>query len=975
MCLQVPSKATRLLPIVVVFLAATLPAFAQKAGQDLCTFVNPMIGTGGHGHTFPGAVWPFGMVQLSPDTRQDNSWDGCGGYYYTDTFIHGFSHTHLSGTGVSDWGDLLIMPTTEESEARTNAYKSKFSHATELATPGYYKVALAKHAISAELTCTPRVGVHKYEYPLGANKLIIVDLIHRDEVLDSEFEIMYPNKIRGYRKSNAWARNQAVYFEIEFDRDFQEIYFLDNDTINRHPYARGKQLKAVIRFGGKDPQVQCKVSISGVDNAGARQNLEAEAVHFDFEKYKAAALSAWQKQLSALQVSGGTVQSKTNFYTALYHACIHPSLYSDVDGRYRGMNNKIATLPAGQQYYNVFSLWDTYRGLHPLLTLIDTHLVSDLCRTIYLQAQAAKHLPVWELSNNETNCMIGYHAASVLWDAWQKGVRPISGDSLLQVMLSSANENTKAISSIKQYGYVRADDEAESVSKTLEYAYDDWCILQMIKTCASSAKDSIYQEELLRLQDDFTARSFAWVHVLDPQSKHVRPKYNATWMPKFSPYVVDNNFTEANSWQYSFYVPHHFTSFVRLHGGQDSMVRHLDNLFAAKPSTEGRDQADITGLIGQYAHGNEPSHHIAWLYHLLGRTDKVTERVHQVLNTMYTNTPDGLIGNEDCGQMSAWYVLASMGLYPICPGDGEYAVCTPLWDSVLVSNSGISTKLIKNSSPTYRSASLQHSTFTPNARLIIPEKSISIKFTNLAMPIAAAPAIVNATQLFSDSQKIEMICIDPQARIFYTIDDQEPRMYVTPFSIYKTCSINFYSGTADAQSKTQNAKFFALPKDVHVKLVSKYNRSYSGGGDAALIDGLEGTTEWRTGFWQGYQSQDFEANVNFDKAKNLTHLGARFLSDQRSWIFYPTKVSFYGSTDGTSFELMCEQNIAVPRQDDSNTIVNVNIPLPPMWQQRVIKSIKCKATNFGPLPSWHPGAGGDAFIFVDEILYQEKKKP
>ncbi|MFM2386488.1 MAG: hypothetical protein RL660_1245 [Bacteroidota bacterium] len=952
-------------------------ALGQNSNK-LSQFVNPFIGTGGHGHTFPGAIWPMGMVQLSPDTRNDNSWDGCSGYHYSDTSILGFSHTHLSGTGCSDWGDILLMPTQAKEEITTNKYASTFKHKNEQAAAGYYKVLLDKHKITAELTATQRVGIHKYTYSNANKKYLIVDLVHRDEVLDSEFEVVYPNRLRGYRKSKAWANKQIVYFDIVFNQDIKEIYFLDNDTINKHPYAKRKKLKALIAFhDSTGTTLQCKVALSSVNNEGAMANLDAEAKHNNFEQYKEAATNAWNQRLACIEVFGGTTEQKTNFYTALYHCFTHPSMYADVTGKYRGMDDAIHTSD-NKTFYNVFSLWDTYRALHPLLTITDTKLAKDLCATIAAQSKAAKRTPVWELSNCETNCMIAYHGVSVLYDAYQKGIRTETPEELLELMLSSATENKPGVNSINQYGYIRSDDDAESVSKTLEYAYDDWCIAQVASDIYNTLVlfDSVDQYAVLRydsIATEFIQRSYAWIHILDPETKFMRPVSNGTWLQNFSPYRVDNNFTEANSWQYSFYAPQHINTLMYYHGGVDSFEKHLDNLFAARQQTEGREQADITGLIGQYAHGNEPSHHIAWLYHYVGKTQKLQEKVNFILNNFYKNAPDGLIGNEDCGQMSAWYVLSSIGIYPICPGNGQYATCAPLWDSVRINNNGKKTVLIKNSKKIAQAATLDHATLSQATSIVLPQQS---NMRPLAIPQQVAmpnPVIRNAKQIFADSQLVEMTCLDADARIFYTINNDAPRMYVGPFYIDKRCTIRFYSARDNLQSKTQEAHFFILPKGVRVNIASTYNKSYSGGGDAALVDGLLGKEEWRTGLWQGYQSQDFEATITFDKAKQIDSVGCRFLSDQKSWIFLPKNCIIEYSTDGKQFQKLCSFTFDTKRDDDRNFIVQKIAQATVNGKSIAIKSLRYKATNYGVLPSWHPGAGGDAFIFLDEVLFTEKQ--
>jgi predicted alpha-1,2-mannosidase len=932
-------------------------------------FVNPIIGTGGHGHTFPGAVWPNGMVQLSPDTRIDNSWDGCSGYHYSDSFIYGFSHTHLSGTGIADWCDILLMPTTNNKEWRSEEYKSAFLHKNEKATAGYYEVLLDKHNILAQLTTTPRVGIHQYTFPAAQNKFIVIDLQHRDDVLESEFEIVYPNRLRGYRYSKSWAKNQKIFFDIEFSEPFGDIQFIDNNTINKHPYAKGKKLKAIVQFTGNTKTVGCKVAISGVDNMGAQNNLQEEATHNVFSRYKTSAEQAWKAKLNKIQVYGGSKDDKIKFYTALYHCYVHPSIYNDADGRYRGMNDRIHTLKKGESQYTVLSLWDTYRTLHPLLTIIDSPLTAQLCNTLLRQYEQQKKLAVWELSSNETDCMIAYHSISVLYDAWQKGYKHFNAELALKAMVNTMILPTETNTSFWKYGYVRGDDDAESVSKTLELSYNAWCVAQMamdVNSIAKASNDSTLQAYCDSIYLEFDIASASWQNIFDATQQHMRPIYNGTWMNDFNPYVVDNNFTEANSWQYTFYVPHQLQALADKMGGIAKLNVKLDALFAAKTEIEGRQQSDITGLIGQYAHGNEPSHHIAWLYSALGNGASTDKYVSQVLKNFYTNAPDGLIGNEDCGQMSAWYVMSSMGLYPICPGNGMYATATPLWDSVIINNGNQKIVLQKNKNAKKYEPISHEAIVTSNKKIALPSEMQSVR-SNYPINNVANAVIANATQIFSDSQKIEMTCNTADAHIFYTLDTQEIRMYVEPFYIKNSCTIDFYSGDANSISPHQVAQFYKVPNDVTVTLTSKYNKQYTAGGAAGLIDGLRGKINWRVGFWQGYQYQDFEATVTFTEKKNIKKVGVGFLSDQRAWIFYPTKLEVYVSEDGKNFKFAGNKNIAVPRLDDTSAIQDVQIELSAI---RKVKAIKYKAINYGALPKWHAGVGDKAFIFVDEIWWR-----
>ena len=652
------------------FLFYTAPLLAQK---DLTKYVNPFIGTGGHGHTYPGAVVPHGMVQLSPDTRLEG-WDGCSGYHYSDNYIYGFTHTHLSGTGCSDYGDILLMPMSGKPSPDNKVYGSKFSHANEKASPGYYEVKLDDDDIGVELTATERVGFHKYSFSSSGNANIILDLKHRDEVIESSIHILNDHTVTGLRRSKAWADDQYVYFVIEFSVPFtNSVIWINDKPMMDGMTAEGKDLKAYFQFNKMDkPVIMAKVAISAVSMEGAQRNLKAELPGWDFEKVRTAAQIKWNAALGKIEVKSDNLQQLHTFYTALYHTMVVPNINMDVDGQYRGRDNKIHTANDFTNY-SVFSLWDTYRGAHPLYTIIDRERTIDYIRSFLAQYQEGGRLPVWELSGCETDCMIGYHSVPVIVDAYMKGINNFDTRLALEAMKKSATWNHLGLPALIDHGFLQMDDEHESVSKTLEYAYDDWCIAQFAKRLGNQAD---YQTYIKRAQ--------SYKNLLDMQTGFMRPRKNGNWLSPFDPREVNNNFTEANSWQYSFYTPQDIDGYLKMIGGRKKMEEKLDKLFAENSQTTGRDQSDITGLIGQYAHGNEPSHHIIYLYSFTGKAYKTQEKVHQVMNEMYHDTPDGLAGNEDCGQMSAWFVISALGFYAVDPVSAKYDIGTPLFDRVEV---------------------------------------------------------------------------------------------------------------------------------------------------------------------------------------------------------------------------------------------------------------------------------------------------
>ncbi|HEX2607934.1 MAG TPA: GH92 family glycosyl hydrolase, partial [Flavisolibacter sp.] len=623
-----------------LLLCVTTEAFAQK---DYTRLVNPFIGTGGHGHTYPGASWPFGMVQLSPDTRMAD-WDGSSGYHYSDSTIYGFSHTHLSGTGIPDYCDLLFMPFTGSVKWDHEAYRSGFAHSSEKASPGYYEVFLDKDKIKAQLTTGIRSGMHQYTFP-GDDAGLLIDLMHRDEVLDSKIEMISDHEVQGMRRSKSWAADQQLYFYIRFEQPIREFLINSNQQeLSAVKSASGKALKAAIRFpkgGGR--QIRIQVGLSNISMEGARKNLEDDLKSWSFEKVRLTAQAAWNKELSKVDISGGTRDEQVCFYTALYHTFLVPNLNQDADGQFRGTDGKVHQAK-GFTNYSVFSLWDTYRAYNPLMTLLNPGRTQDWIQTFLAQYQYGGMLPVWELAGNETFCMVGYHSIPVITDAYQKGIRGFDAKLALAAMRSYAESDRFGLPQYRKMGYISNEKEHESVSKTLEYAFDDWCISQFARWQGDTATSNRYLK-----------RGQQYKNLFDPVSGHMRGKIQATWYSPFDAREINNFFTEGNSWQYSFAVPQDISSLIQLYGGKAAFAAKLNELFTTSTQTTGRDQQDVTGLIGQYAQGNEPSHHMAYLFNYAGMPWRTEELIHSICTNFYRNTPDGLIGNEDCGQMSAWY--------------------------------------------------------------------------------------------------------------------------------------------------------------------------------------------------------------------------------------------------------------------------------------------------------------------------------
>jgi predicted alpha-1,2-mannosidase len=656
----------------------------QDLTEGLTTYVNPMIGTGGHGHTFPGAATPSGMVQLSPDTY-NKGWDWCSGYHYTDGSIMGFTHTHLSGTGRGDYLDILFMPVTGDvkfkpgtRENPDEGYRSRFSHENENASPGFYEVYLDDYSTLVELTVSPRVGFHRYTFPEAENKHVIVDLEHTyqypETILESFITIIDDSTIIGLKRSKGWAKDQHVYFAARFSEPFNNHGILrEDDLVYDTQKVEGKSIKAHFDFPDDLEQLMVKVAISPVSTEGAIKNLNKEISHWDFEKVKNQANDAWEKELSRIRIQTEDEKKKEIFYTGMYHSMLFPSLYTDSDGKYRGLDQKIHQAD-GFNRYTVFSLWDTFRATHPLFTLIKPDHVSDLIRSMLAHYDEYGLLPEWSLSSTETYTMIGYHAVPVIVDAYFKGIRDYDVDKAYEAIVSSALQEQHGVDLFHKHGYIPADLENKSVSKALEYAYDDWCVARI-------ANELGKEED----RDKFLAYSQNYKNHFDPSTGFMRgKKRDGSWVTPFSPTHSDHRtsvYIEGNAWQYSWFVPHDVRGLVGLFEEEEAFISKLDSLFTLSSTIEGSNVSkDISGLIGQYAHGNEPSHHVAYLYNYAGAPWKAQERLYQIMTELYDNTPDGLSGNEDCGQMSSWYVLSSMGLYPVNPADGNYVFGTPMFD-------------------------------------------------------------------------------------------------------------------------------------------------------------------------------------------------------------------------------------------------------------------------------------------------------
>ncbi|MEN8192805.1 MAG: GH92 family glycosyl hydrolase [Bacteroidota bacterium] len=781
-----------------------------KEYKDYTQYVNPFIGTGGDGHTYPGASVPFGMVQLSPDTRTEGQ-ESCGGYYYPDSIILGFSHTHLNGVGEPEYRDILFIPSVGE------VTHSKFKHENELAEPGYYSVFLEDSNIKAELTTTARCGFHKYTFPKTDSANIIIDLLHPDGAEEGYIKIVNDNEIEGLRRSHGWAYDQYVYIVAQFSKPFSksDVFYLESEN-----QIVGKNLKTCIKYKTIDnEEILVKVGISSVSAEGARKNLNAEISGWNFNKIRSDAKELWNEKLNKIQIDGGTEDlpaeqagQRINFYTSMYHAFLSPDLFMDVDGSYRGIDGKIHKADSFTNY-TVFSLWDTFRGLHPLFTIIEQKETNEFIKSLLAKYDDGGRLPMWPLVGNYTDDMLGYHVVSIIADAYIKGIRDYNIEKAYTGMKEISQMDRLGLKYYKNHGYIPYDRQGESVSKTLEYCYNDWCISQIAKALG---KEDDY--------DEYNVRSHFYENVFDTAAKFMRGKsYDRKWLSPFDP-LINSAYSEGNAYQYMF-VPHDTKSLIDLAGGDEEFSKWLDILFTYQTDEEQQ------GIIGQYWHGNEPGHHLPYLYNYVGKPWKTQEIVHKILTELYSDDPEGIAGNEDCGQMSAWYILSSLGFYPVSPGQYIYVFGSPLFDKATInlenlpdgkaggkaggkefiiearnrSEENYYIQSVKLNGETYSKSYINHSDIINGGNLIFemgdkPNKEWGSSGDNRppsgnGPSVVSLPYVKSGKTLFMNSTKIELACDTKNSMIRYTLDGTKPskksKLCTSSLEILRTTTLKF----------------------------------------------------------------------------------------------------------------------------------------------------------------------------------------
>ena len=941
--------------------------------HTILDYADPFVGTGGHGHTYPGVCQPFGMIQPSPDTRL-TGWDGCSAYHFTDSKVYGFSHTHLSGTGVSDYGDLLLMPSTSSFHLDKETLASAFRKEKEVAYPSYYSTYLEDEKIKVELTASNRSAFHRYSTEKARGMWIALDLRHRDNVLDAGVQLLNDSTLLGYRISKEWAEEQHFYFALKLSEAIEEVRYAKKDN------GEIDSLRLGILFNAKPKELLVKVGMSPVSSEGALRNLSEEIPDWDWNGLSEASKIEWIDQLSKIEIKASD-EVKQNFYSALYHSSIVPNNFTDVDGSYRATDKSIQKAE-GYRQYTIFSLWDTYRSLHPLYTLIEPERNADFVKSMLSMYKYGGSLPVWELAGNYTGCMIGYHTVSVIADAILKEQVDIDEEFALEAMIAIAEEDRLGKQEYEMYGFIPSAKEPESVSKTLEYAYNDWCIAQVAKKIN---KPAIYER--------FIKRAQSYKNVFDPESQFMRPKVNNRWISNFDPYEVNFHFTEANAWQYNLYAPHDVEGLISLFGGKEALNNRLDTLFTTSSKTSGREQADITGLIGQYAHGNEPSHHLAYLYNYVGYPAKAQRYIREILEELYRPTPDGLCGNEDCGQMSAWYILSALGLYSLAPGSMAYDLGSPIVEEakihlgtgsqleVIAHNNSKENvyvdRILWNGSPLDR-LYIMHKEIAKGGKLefFMTSEEPSKEDQDLWIPFSSkiedhlimpSPALIQGERAFIDSQYVAFNHVSAEAEIYFALDqDSVFRKYEAPFLIRNSRTLRAYAYDASlGKSKEIFAEFKRIPAGRSIQLFSTYANQYSAGGENTMIDYILGGKDYRTGEWQGYQGQDVETIVNLGSLKDIQIVGLNCLQDENAWIFMPASVEYYTSQDGKDF-----QKLASISTDVSPKKKGV-IVKPFLWNGVIqAQYVKVIARSLGECPPYHKGAGNPSWIFVDELIIE-----
>jgi predicted alpha-1,2-mannosidase len=997
-------KLTAILVILLIISCA-------KKQQDLTGYVDPFIGTDAHGHTFPGATTPFGMIQLSP-SNDFKAWDWCSGYHYSDSIIKGFAHNHVSGAGLSGLGDILVMPTRGKKTTNPgseddveNSYRSRFSHDEEEARAGYYKVTLQDYNIDVELTAGIRTGYHQYTFTKGGEIDVVIDAAHgvMEKVTECTIQIKSDTEIVGYKKTGNNPTARRMYFSAKFSKPFTMASITeDNKTVNaqEHTSATTRALATFTVNEGEKMLVTVTLSPNSLE--GVAKNFEAEAKGKTFNDALENATQQWNKVLNKIVLSNNEpLAKKRTFYTAMYHAFISPNIISDVDGNYVVEGKQLhSNIP---QYSN-YSTWDTYRALHPLFTIIEQEKTKEFVNSMISRSTEANvGQPVWELIGYDNACMIGYTTVPVIGEAVLKGIEGIDAQQAFAVMRDAAFDLTKhsavydvsGLEDYINYGYVTAET-GSSVSKTTEYNYHDYVIAQVANKIGDTENEAL-----------FTRRSKGYRALFDKTSGYFYPKLSTGEVKEMDLTAWDGlkpNYVSGNIWAYSAYTPQDMKGVIQLHGGKDKYAAWLDKVFSDTTQVGGEQHVDISGFIGKYGHGDEPGHQMPYLYNYVGQPYKTQKLVNEVVTTMYSDKPDGLINNEDLGQMSAWYIFSTLGFYPVAPASLEYQIGAPYYKeaSINLENGNTFTVKAENLSETniyVQSVTLNSKSYnknyilhedimsggnmvftmgnTPNQEWGSKDEATSVGTLEAIMPkidtlATFAPFDASNTSFFVNKHMVTLESKTPNTTIYYTLDGTEPTTnstkYTGPFAITQNSTLKAMATSPNlTPSKVYSKPFF---KSVFPNLpigYPKYELTNShtpwGKGDGSLLfDEQIGSTSYGDSKWTGIKDA-IEITINLGKSQVVEGVSVGILNDQASWIFPAKGIEVYGGNSESNMLLIGKLDIQEPTEytkEVNRHVVNV--------KQEHYQYLRIKIIPYGAQPAWHAGAGQQAWLFVDEVI-------
>jgi len=998
------------------YLLALLILTTLCFGKNPLDYVDPFIGTDGHGHTFPGATLPFGMVQLSP-SNDFKAWDWCSGYHYSDSVLKGFAHTHISGPGLAGLGDILLMPTvgkiltdpgTEQNPE--NGYRSRFSHENETASPGYYQVLLVDYDVNVELTCTERVGFHRYRFPKSDEANIIFDPTHHiaESIFDANIEFVSENKIRGYKESKGEAGTRKVYFIAQFSKKPKKIGITSNGKIVNKKSSSGKKVKGFVQFSTEqDEEIEVHVAISHVSFEGAEKNLIAETKNKNFDKVVAEAKTIWTKQLSKIDVNMLSEKDKTIFYTGLYHSSMSPNLYMDVDGKYK-INGKVYS--SNHPQYSMFSTWDTFRATHPLYTIINQKITTDMVNSMVdRDAVNEVGLPLWELYGYDNRCMPGYSTVPVIADAILKDIPGIDKEAAFTAIYNAAFNNTKSspnydVNGIDEYialGYVPMEI-GSSISKTTEYCYYDWCIARVAEKLGKTKEQKMFDDRAKYFASHFYKENgYLW-----PKSS------TGDWLKKMDLTVWDDglirNYVSGNIWAYSTFVPHGIPALIKLHGNEQKFAEFLDGIIADTTSLGGNAHVDISGFIGKYGHGDEPGHHLAYLYNYVGQPWKSQKLIREVMEKMYFDTPKGFENNEDLGQMSSWYLFSALGFYPVCPGDGKYILGSPLVNDAEINlENGKTFKIItKNNSKKnqyiqsvnlngkkYTKTYISHDDIMTGGLLEFvmgdkpkykygskkkdyPDYKDQSKVQGkiiVKSPSAFMPFETEIGNCFAESRIVELHCNTNDVKIYFTTDGTSPseksNLYTKPLQLDKYTNLKAIAIAKDLKpSPIFKKEYFPSLADgkneyPKIKLLTP-NHNYGNNDGSMLIDGKIGSLVFSDGKYTGFLGSDMVAVIDLGESRKISNLSIGVLDDMKVWIFPAIGLKIETSDDNENFEVIASRDLPMPDHEVPANLARHQLE----FDSQKTRYIKVTVQGTKKCPEFHAGAGIDSFLFVDEIM-------